>query len=148
MVGRPAVAITRLTLELTNQLRMPELAKPPSTKGKKINKLNVYTYAKLVNFMLDGVYSCQELADLTGLHYVTVLDYTRELYRVSATHIVDYQEDANGRQSIKIYMVGRGEDAVRMRMTNVERTARYRAKKKLRDEQAALTLMSQVAPVI
>lgn len=115
----------------------------PSTKGMKIKKLNGYTYAKLVAYMLDGVFNCQELADLTGLHYVTVLDYTRELHRTGAAHIAEFQQDARGVDTIKVYKIGRGEDAKRLKMTSVERTARYRAKKKLRDAQTAMTASGQ-----
>lgn len=112
----------------------------PSTKGMKIKKLNGYTYAKLVAYMLDGVFTCQDLADLTGLHYVTVLDYTRELHRTGAAHIFEFRQDTRGTDTIKVYKIGRGEDAVRLKMTSVERTARYRRNKKLRAAQAALTI--------
>lgn len=92
--------------------------------------------------MLDGVFNCQELADLTGLHYVTVLDYTRELHRTGAAHITEWQQDNRGADKVKVYKIGRGEDAVRLKMSARERTARYRAKKKLRDGQAAMTFSS------
>ena len=123
----------------------------PSTKGMKIKKLNGYTYAKLVAYMLDGVFDCRELADLTGLHYVTVLDYTRELHRTGAAHISEFHQDARGADTIKVYKIGRGADAVRLKMTSAERTARYRAAKTLRDAQAVLTisgltLITQLAP--
>jgi hypothetical protein len=86
---------------------------PPSSKGRRIVKINRFTQAKLIEAMLDGVYSCAELAEMTGLHYVTVPDYTRELHRAKAAHICGWEKDAKGRDVIKIYKIGRGKDAKR-----------------------------------
>ena len=53
---------------------------PPGLRGRKIIKVGALTYAQLVKHMLHGDMSCHELAEVTGLHYVTVLQYTRELH--------------------------------------------------------------------
>lgn len=103
---------------------------PPSSKGRRIVKINRFTQAKLIEAMLDGVYSCAELAEMTGLHYVTVLDYTRELHRAKAAHICGWEKDARGRDVVKIYKIGRGKDAKREKLSGAERQARTRAKKK------------------
>ena len=103
---------------------------PPSNKGKRIIKINAITQAKLIEAMLDGVYTCQELADQTGLHYVTVLQYARELHRAKAAHISGWDKDERGRDVIKIYKIGRGKDAKREKMTGAQRQARSRAAKK------------------
>ena len=57
-------------------------------RGKTTIKVNAMAYAHLVELMLDGTHSCQELARATGLHYVTVLDYTRAMHRAGAAHIL------------------------------------------------------------
>ena len=103
---------------------------PPLNKGRRIAKINRFTQAKLIEAMLDGVYTCAELAEMTGLHYVTVLDYTRELHRAKAAHICGWEKDAKGRDVIKIYKIGRGKDAKREKLSGAERQARSRAKKK------------------
>lgn len=103
---------------------------PPSSKGRRIAKINRFTQAKLIEAMLDGVYTCAELAEMTGLHYVTVLDYTRELHRAKAAHICGWEKDSKGRDVIKIYKIGRGKDAKREKLSGAERQARSRAKKK------------------
>lgn len=103
---------------------------PPSSKGRRIAKINRFTQAKLIEAMLDGVYTCAELAEMTGLHYVTVLDYTRELHRAKAAHICAWEKDSKGRDVIKIYKIGRGKDAKREKLSGAERQARSRAKKK------------------
>lgn len=103
---------------------------PPSNKGKRIIKINAITQAKLIEALLDGVYTCAELAEVTGLHYVTVLQYTRELHRAKAAHICAWEKDDKGRDVIKIYKIGRGKDAKREKMTAAERQARSRAARK------------------
>ena len=50
---------------------------PPNNKSKRIIKINAITQAHLIKLLLDGKFNCQELAAETGLHYVTVLQYTR-----------------------------------------------------------------------
>lgn len=101
---------------------------PPSTKGKRIAKINRFTQALLIKLLLEGVYTCEQLAEETGLHYVTVLDYTRELHRVGAAHISSWEKDARGRDVVKVYRLGAGKDAKREKLTPAQRQARYRAK--------------------
>jgi hypothetical protein len=101
---------------------------PPSQKNRKQVKVGALSYAQLVLHMLEGVHTCQELAELTGLHYVTVLQYTRELHAAGAAHICAWEKDIRGRDSIKVYKIGKGRNAKRERMTPAQRAMRYRAK--------------------
>ena len=103
---------------------------PPLNKGRRIVKINAMSQAKLIALMLDGVYTCEQLAEETGLHYVTVLQYTRELHRAKAAHISSWENDCRGRDAIKVYQIGRGRDAKREKLTAAQRQARYQAKKK------------------
>lgn len=93
-------------------------------------KIGAITYALLVKAMLDGVYTCIELAQETGLHYVTVLNYTRAMHRAGAAHICRWEPDTRGRHLIKIYKIGAGKDAKRFKLTQAERQARVRLKNK------------------
>jgi len=92
-------------------------------------KINAYSQAQLIKHMLEGIYSCRELAEITGLHYVTVLQYTRELHAAGAAHIRTWEKDSRGRDVIKIYAIGEGRDAKRQKLTGAERQARSRAKR-------------------
>jgi hypothetical protein len=107
---------------------------PPSTKGKRITRINAFTQGKLIEMMLDGTMTCAELAEETGLHYVTVLMYTRELHRAKAAHICGWEKDSRGRDVIKIYKIGRGKDAKREKLTSAQRQARTREKRKTLQE--------------
>jgi len=102
---------------------------PPSNKGKKLIKINAIAQAQLIKALLDGVYTCMELAEITGLHYVTVLQYTRELHSAGAAYICAWEKDSRGRDSIKIYKIGEARDAQRKRMTAAQRQAKSRTKK-------------------
>lgn len=95
---------------------------------RKCIKVNAMSYAIMVRYMLDGVYTCHELAEMTGLHLTTVYQYTRELHFAGAAHIAHFEPDARGRHNIKVFKLGTGKDAKRPRMTQVERQARHRAK--------------------
>ena len=101
---------------------------PP--KNKRMIKINAILQAQLIKLLLEGTYTCQELANMTGLHYVTVLQYTRELHRAGAAHISGWEKDQRGRDLSKIYKLGVGKDKPRHKFTQAERQIAYRAKKK------------------
>lgn len=100
---------------------------------RTVRKINAITQAQLIKLLLEGVYTCQQLAEETGLHYVTVLQYTRELHRFGAVHISSWEKDCRGRDVIKVYKIGEGRDARRQRLTNAQRQAHRRAKLKQLD---------------
>lgn len=93
-------------------------------------KINAYSQAQMIKLLLEGTHTCMELAEATGLHYVTVLQYTRELRRAGAARICAWEKDSRGRDIIKVYTLGAGKDAQRERLTGAERQERVRAKKK------------------
>lgn len=101
---------------------------PP--KNKRMIKINAILQAQLIKLLLEGTYTCAELAEMTGLHYVTVLQYTRELHRAGAAHIAEWEKDWRGRDLAKIYKLGAGKDKPRQKKTQAERQIAYRAKKK------------------
>lgn len=106
---------------------------PPLNKNRRIIKINAITQAHLIKLLLEGTYTCTELAEMTGLHYVTVLHYTRELHRAGAAHIASWDKDLRGRDLVKIYKLGVGKDAKRQKKTSAERQAAYRTKQKQLD---------------
>lgn len=92
-------------------------------------KMNAICYAQMCAAMIPGDMTCQELADETGLHLVTVYQYTREMHRFGAAHIARYLPDARGRHLIKVYKLGPGRNAARKKLTQAERQQRYREKR-------------------
>ena len=89
-------------------------------------KVNAMIYANLIVLMMDGAYTLHELADETGLHYLTVCQYTRAIYKAGAAHITAWQFDSRGFDSEKIYKIGPGKDAKRRKLTGAQRQARVR----------------------
>ena len=96
-----------------------------------MRKINALTQARLIRLLWDGTFNCAELAEETGLHYVTVLEYCRELHRAGAAHIAHWDKDTRGRDAVKVYKLGPGRDAVRQKLTGAQRQQRVRDKRML-----------------
>ena len=118
---------------------------PPNNAGKRLIKINAITQAQLIKLLLEGTYSCVELAEMTGLHYVTVLQYTRELHRAGAAHICMWDKDGRGRDLTRIYKIGVGKDVKRQRLSAAERQRKYKAKKALHAQVTAVSQSSRLA---
>lgn len=95
-------------------------------------KMSPQRYAKLMRLLIDGEYNCRELAELTDLHYVTVLDYTRALKEQGVIYISRWERDALGRDAVKVYKIGPGPDIARRTLGRNEAQQRYRQRKRLR----------------
>jgi predicted ArsR family transcriptional regulator len=76
-------------------------------------KVNCMTFCVLIKLLHDGTRTCAELAEETGLHKLTVYQYTREMHRQGLLHIAAWEPNSYGRSSIRIYMWGPGKDAKR-----------------------------------
>ncbi len=113
---------------------------PPNNKGRKVKKINHFTTAHLLTLLFDGLLPLEALAAETGLHYVTVCDFTRELHRARVLYIDHFDEDTRGRLTLTVYKIGRQPDAKRTPLTEAEKQKRYREGKKLREQQAALSI--------
>lgn len=106
---------------------------PPTQRGRTLNKIKAVSYAKLIKYLAKGDYSLYELADLTGLHYLTVCEYTRALHNERAIRITRWDLDGRGRPTLKVFALGPGPDAKRPpAMTHSERAKRYRDAKRAR----------------
>lgn len=95
--------------------------------AKRAKKMNAFTYAVLIRLMMDGTRTCRELAEETGLHILTVYDYTYHLHKSGAAFIVTW--DGEGRHQTRIYMIGRGKDAPRPSKSRKQIADDYRSRK-------------------
>jgi hypothetical protein len=88
------------------------------------------SFALLVKEMLAGEYTCEELAERTGLHYVTVLNYTREMHKAGSAYICAWRMNEKRQYVLKVYAIGNMYDVrkPRVALTPAQRTQRYRAK--------------------
>lgn len=95
-------------------------------------KINAMMFARMMKMLTDeSGQSIYDIVDETGLHYVTVQRYLRELHKAGAIYIRAWQKDAHGRDAIRVYTIGSRPDARRKRMTGAERQARSRRKREM-----------------
>jgi len=92
-------------------------------------KVNAMSFAHLVKMLMDGTRTARELAEETGLHVNTVYSYTKEMHKVKAVHIADWEKDTMGRDCMPVFMIGNKPDAKRQKVTIAQRAASYRARK-------------------
>ena len=103
---------------------------PPTHIGRKMVKIGALSNATLMFNLLEGTYTCKQLAEQTGLHYGTVLNYASALYKIGACHICGWEEDARGRRTVRVYQLGFGTDMKKPIMTSKEKSQRYRTKQR------------------
>ncbi len=117
----------------------------PTTKGRALRKVNAMAQAHLVRLLLEGQLSCEALAAETGLHYVTVLHYTRELRLAGAAYIDHYEQNARGVDCIKVYKLGLGmPDAKPFCLSDKEKSRRYREGKRNKAQQRLITFQEPI----
>jgi DNA-binding IclR family transcriptional regulator len=91
-------------------------------------KVNAGAYARLIKALRTGDRALTELAEVTGLHYLTVAHYTRALHKAGEVHVSRLRADTLGRMSVKLFTLGPGIDAKRDPMSVRERKRRQRAR--------------------
>ena len=85
-------------------------------------------FSIMVKLLYDGTRTCAELAEETGLHVLTVYDWTREMHRQGIIHICMWEGE--GRNSVRIFKMGPGRDAPRPVKERSRIHAEYRARQK------------------
>ena len=96
--------------------------------SRRGHKVNAMTFAIMTKLLMEGTRTCQELADETGLHKLTVYDWTRELHRQGVIHICMWEGE--GRSSTRIFKFGPGKDAPRPVKTRKQISEDYKTRKK------------------
>lgn len=100
----------------------------PEIKRKKA-RINHISILELIRALEPGTMTAKELAEESGLHYVTVLEFCRLARRQNMIHIAMFEKDTRGRDIVKIYKWGRGADAKRTRIPDKVKSAAYRKRK-------------------
>jgi hypothetical protein len=101
---------------------------------RKMVKMGAVSYAYMIKMLMEGTRTCAELAEETGLHVATIYDYTRELHKKKAIHIVSWEKDILGRDCMPVFMIGKAKDAERHRLTPAERQQNLRARRRMNGE--------------
>lgn len=91
-------------------------------------KVNALAFCLMCKLMMDGTRTCAELAEETGLHVLTVYDWTRAMHKQGIIHICMWEGE--GRSSTRVFMFGPGKDAARPLKKRSIISAEYRARKR------------------
>jgi predicted ArsR family transcriptional regulator len=104
-------------------------------------KVNALSYGTMLKYFLDhGHATIKELADESGLHPHTVREWLAIWHvKLKIIHIGGWDRNAYGRPVIIVYHWGAGRDAPRPKKTQAERAKTWRANRKMRELQKALT---------
>ena len=100
---------------------------------KRHRHLNHIALAMLTRLLLDGDMTCAELAEETGLHYVTVLRYCRELQLAGAAYVRYWEANTQGKFVVRVLALGIEKDAPRTVLSSSIRSKAYRAKRRQMD---------------
>jgi hypothetical protein len=92
-------------------------------------KINADAFARLVELLGERPRTFATLSELTGLHYTTVRDYVNALHRRRQVHIASWAKDTRGRNCVRMYALGFGKDAPRVKLSDAERMRNHRARK-------------------
>ena len=102
----------------------------PNMRGRKPVRINALTNAALIKYLLLATHTVPELAELTGLHYRTVLRYLQALRRAGILHICAWEQDHRGRDNLRVFKLGPGQDLKKSKLTPAQRQQRVRDKRK------------------
>lgn len=95
------------------------------------SKLNQAKYAKLIKLLMQRPHTAHELAETVELHIVNTQGLMRTLVEHKVVHISAWLPNSRGVDTTPVYKFGPGrKNAERRKMTDAERTARYRERKK------------------
>ena len=95
---------------------------------KKVIRVNAIAIAEMLKAAQEGIYTSWELVDISGLSINTVRGYMNVLHKAGVVHVCDWEEDARGIRTRKVYKLGKGKDAVKPKLSEQEVNRRYREK--------------------
>ena len=95
----------------------------------KPSKLGALSLAKLIRSLLDGPCSVPDLQVASGLSKGTLHAYMRALRKEHAVHICAWEKDATGRESLRIFKLGDGNDCLRGKKSKAQIARECRMRK-------------------
>ena len=113
-----------------------------------LRKTNQETYAILFKHLLDGPMTAYDLVEESGVHIVTAQSLMRCLKKHKVVHICGWEKNSRGIDTTPIYKLGHGKNKPRAKMTDKERTQRYRDKKKAMELQNIIVWRKNELPAL
>ena len=91
-------------------------------------------FAQMIRLLTQDPHTFAELAEETGLHYITVREWVREMHRQGIVRVAAWVENTRGHRRIEAFMFGEGADAKKPRpKSGAQRTREYIARKAARE---------------
>ena len=97
---------------------------------KKVIRVNAIAIAEMLKAAQEGIYTSWELVEITGLTINTVRGYMNVFHKAGVVHICDWEEDARGNRTRRVYKLGAGKDVKKPKLSQSEVNRRYREKTK------------------
>lgn len=95
---------------------------------KKVIRVNAIAIAEMLKAAQEGIYTSNELVEISGLSINTVRGYMSVLHKAGVVHICDWEEDPRGNRTRKVFKLGKGKDAPKPKLSMQEVNRRYREK--------------------
>lgn len=104
-------------------------------------RMNIQQAVQVFKILMDGPASRQKLADKTGASPKAVGRILTELKKQNMIYVINYSNDLDGRNRVKMYIYGEGEDAQPKKSQSQEDRSRksYLKKKSVRNNFTPLT---------
>ena len=96
------------------------------------HKVNQEAYAVLFKSIIDHPGTAYELAEVSGLHLLTVQDLMRVFAKHQIVHIVAWEPNGRGIDTTPVWSFGKGRDVARRIKTRAQIASDYRARRRLR----------------
>lgn len=113
---------------------------------KKFIRVNAIAIAEMLKAAQQGIYTSWELVEITGLTINTVRGYMNVLHKAGVVHVCDWEEDARGNRTRRVYKLGPGKDAIKPKKSLEEINRRYREKVKALKLMKDLNAIKTVQP--
>lgn len=97
--------------------------------GRKQVKLNAVMFSIMLENLLSGPCTAQEIAESTGMALLTTQKTLRAMYRRGVIHISGWEKDAANRCTVRVFKLGEGRDARKPLTSRSQMNRKYRAKK-------------------
>lgn len=105
---------------------------PP--RGKYQVKLNAVMFSMMLEDLLAGPCTAQDIATHTGMNILTVQRTFRQMYARKVVHISGWEQDTQGRWVIRVFSLGAGIDKKRPpKKTEAQRRKEWRERSAARE---------------
>lgn len=92
-------------------------------------RLNAISLSNLLLALQEGNYTMMQLCDMTGLAIQSVRHYCNTFHRKGVIHICDWEEDARGGRTLKVFKLGPGTDMAKPKPKSSSQSSKqWRAK--------------------